>query len=134
MPYRLKRSPLDPCPVETAFAVVGGKWKARVILLLSLESLHFAQMRRALPGITQQVLSAQLKALQQSGIVSRIPGVQKGRETPTYRLTRDGQELVQALEGVASWGEKRLLAQGHRWRRPVGSLTQSGARALADSQ
>jgi len=116
------------------FAIVGGKWKARIILLLSLESHRFAQLRRALPGITQQVLSAQLKALQQSGIVSRIPTAQKTRETLAYGLTRDGHQLVKALEGVAYWGEKRLEAQGHRWRRPTGTRPENGALALSDSR
>jgi DNA-binding HxlR family transcriptional regulator len=98
MTYVPKRAPLDPCPVETAFAIVGGKWKARIILLLSLQPFRFVELRRALPGVTQQVLSAQLKTLRKDGIVSRQNAALKRTTVPTYSPSNDGERLVKALE------------------------------------
>jgi DNA-binding HxlR family transcriptional regulator len=117
MPYVPKRPPLDPCPVETVFAIIGGKWKARIVLQLSWQPFRFAELRRGLPGITQQVLSAQLKALQRDGIVYRHAPRTRS-EAPTYQLSREGSQLVHAVERVSIWGLERLQAQGYRWRAP----------------
>ncbi len=120
MPYVPKRPPLDPCPVETVFAIIGGKWKARIMLLLSSKPFRFGELRRGLAGITQQVLSAQLKALQRDGMVYRCASAKRS-EPPTYQLSRDGSQLVQALERVSIWGQGRLQMQGYRWQSPFGS-------------
>ena len=119
MTYVPKRTPLDPCPVETAFAIIGGKWKARIILLLSLKPFRFAELHRALPGITQQVLSAQLKTLRKDGIVLQENAALKRSKVPIYLLSADGKQLMKALEGVSVWGQSRLRAQGHRWQEPM---------------
>ncbi len=128
MPYVPKRPPLDPCPVETVFAIIGGKWKARIVLLLSWKPFRFADLRRGLPGVTQQVLSAQLKALQRDGIVSRHVSA-KRTEATTYQLSRDGSQLVHALERVSIWGQGRLQTQGYRWQSPVGLTSRSPQRS-----
>ena len=118
MPYVPKRPPLDPCPVEAVFAIIGGKWKARIALLLSSKPFRFAELRRGLRGITQQVLSAQLKALQRDGIVTRQTSANRF-EPPLYQLSREGSHLVRALERVSRWGQERLQTQGYRWQSPI---------------
>lgn len=117
--YRPKREPLPPCPVENALAVVAGKWKARILLLLSDDALGFSDLRRNLEGITQQVLSAQLSALERDGIVVRSPVSNSPLAASLYALTEDGRSLLAALEGLSGWGMARLRLSGQKWERPA---------------
>lgn len=114
-----KRPPLDPCPVETVLAMVAGKWKARILYLLSIDALSFAEIRRAVPGVTQQVLSAQLKSLEEDGLVCRTR-VESGRaHWSRYALAPLGESLMPVLRHVADWGEARLAAEGLSWQAPI---------------
>ena len=116
MAYVPKRPPLNPCPVEEVVALIGGEWKARILGVLALGEASFATLRRSLPGISQQVLSAQLQALMRDGLVSKGPPIAHGA-TPRYALTTTGRSLVPVLDQIADWGEARLNARGLEWRR-----------------
>jgi DNA-binding HxlR family transcriptional regulator len=122
---------MDPCPAEEVFAIVAGKWKARILLQLWLDPSAFAELRRALPGISQQVLSTQLKALERDGVIARAAG--GGQAPGPYVLSPEGAALMPALSAVAAWGEARLLAKGVVWRPPtrVRGADQSGRPASA---
>jgi DNA-binding HxlR family transcriptional regulator len=120
--YRPKRKPLPPCPVENALAVVSGKWKARILLVLSDNVFGFSDLRRNLEGITQQVLSAQLSALERDGIVVRSPVSNSSLGASLYALTEDGHSLLAALEGLSGWGMARLRLLGQKWERPASAL------------
>lgn len=115
MVYQPKRAPLDPCPVEEVVGLIGGKWKARLLLALSQRQAGFAELRRALPGITQQVLSAQLQALVNDGLVRREAPL-LGAGGP-YSLTQTGLSLMPVMKCVAAWGESRLRERGEVWVR-----------------
>jgi DNA-binding HxlR family transcriptional regulator len=115
MAYERKRDALDPCPVELVLEMIGGKWKARVIYLLLARECSFAQLRRALPGITQQVLSAQLSAMVDHGIVSRRQIVHGAATRSIYSLSELGTSLVPVLQRMSAWGEQRLAEQGFHW-------------------
>ena len=71
--YEPKRPPLDPCPLERVIAMVGGKWKARTLHLLAQGDYGFAELRRQLGRVSQQVLSTQLRALESDGLIERLP-------------------------------------------------------------
>lgn len=116
MPYDRKRPPLDPCPVEAVLSIVSGKWKARVLYLLSLDALTFGQIRKATPGLKQQVLSSLLKELEADGIAERARDDGPGS---LYRLTAEGSSLVAVLQTVAAWGQSRLARQGATWQPPT---------------
>jgi DNA-binding HxlR family transcriptional regulator len=114
MTYARKRAPLDPCPVEAALDMVSGKWKARLLYLLSLERLNFSALLRANPGLRRQVLTSALRDLIQAGVIDReAAGV-----APSYGLSERGRALVALLEPVAAWGETLLAERGQSWRRP----------------
>ena len=57
------------CPVEAAVDVFGGKWKALILWWLQQRTWRFAELRRQLPGITEKMLTQQLRELEEDGIV-----------------------------------------------------------------
>lgn len=93
------------CPVEAALAVIGGKWKGTILYhLFAAEVLRFNEIRRILPEVSQRTLTAQLRALEKDGIISRTvyPEVPPKVE---YRLTDYGTSLREAVTALKTWGE-----------------------------
>jgi len=114
VPYDRKRPALDPCPVETVLAIVSGKWKVRVLYLLSLDRLGFAELRKATAGVSQQVLSSVLKELEADGIIRRT----RTDAGSAYAVTADGRELVSLLTPVMDWEKRGLRKTASSGRRP----------------
>ncbi|GAA4483703.1 winged helix-turn-helix transcriptional regulator [Gluconacetobacter asukensis] len=102
--YIPKRTPLDPCPIETVIAMIGGKWKARALHLLTQDAFGFAQLRRALGGVSQQVLSTQLRAMEADGLIARQDPGPGDNGAACYTATAKGRTLVDILLPVAEWG------------------------------
>lgn len=115
MPYVRKRPPLSPCPVETVLALVGGKWKARILRVLAEGGATFGGLRRRLSGVTQQVLSTQLAALETSGLVRRSSVMVRSAPASLFVLTPEAESLLPVLDVVAVWGGRRLAASGVTW-------------------
>ena len=117
MAYRRKRPALDDCPVEAVLAIVSGKWKVRVLYLLSLDDLTFSEIKLSIGDVSQQVLSSVLRELIGSG-AARRSGSAATRQV-RYGLTAQGRELVALLLPLAIWGNDRLLSQnGIDWKPP----------------
>jgi len=119
--YEPKRPPMDACPIETVVALVGGKWKARALYLLSVRPFAFAALRRELGGVSQQVLSTQLKAMLRDGLVSTVAS--DDDMATLYVATPKGCELVKVLMPVAEWGTAELRARGEDWQPPLAPLS-----------
>ena len=93
------------CPVTRAVHALGGKWKLHIIFHLMQGVLRFGQLQRAIPKITQQMLTSQLRELEASGIVNRkvYPVVPPKVE---YSLTPLGLALRPVTEALADWGQQ----------------------------
>src|SRR5262245_11486398 len=87
------------CPVEAAIEVIGGKWKPLILWWLNQGTHRFAELRRLIPGITEKMLTQQLRELEADGIVHRQvyatvpPKVEYS--LPQYCCSR--QEVPQAI-------------------------------------
>src|SRR2546422_7034382 len=66
-------NPLGGCPLTAALAAIGGKWNLIIVYWLADSPKHFAALRRVMPGISQKVLTQQLRELMSDGIVHRQP-------------------------------------------------------------
>jgi DNA-binding HxlR family transcriptional regulator len=121
-PYVPKRPALDPCPVEEVLALIGGKWKSRLLLLLSTGPHRLSALRRGLPPqVSNEVLLTQLQGLAADGLVD-VAIQERGATTfRHYSLTRLGASLLEALTPVAAWGAERLRERGDEWSAPVAS-------------
>lgn len=101
----------EPCPVETAVGVIGGKWK--VLILWHLQergTLRFAELQRALEGITHKVLSQQLRELERDGMLTRHVHAEVPPRVE-YSLSPLGQTLREPLAVFCQWGETLLRAR-----------------------
>src|SRR3989337_2055959 len=88
-----------------AVELIGGRWTGAVIQLLFTGRMRFAQLRAAIPDISDRMLSERLRELETEGIVERIVIP----DTPVrveYELTEKGRALEQALGAVGKWAEK----------------------------
>ncbi|MFC4374198.1 winged helix-turn-helix transcriptional regulator [Nocardia halotolerans] len=93
------------CPVEVTLDVIGGKWKGMIIFRLSEGAARFNEMRRAMPHVTQRMLTAQLRELERDGVLTRTvyPEVPPRVE---YELTDFGRGLVPIILLMETWGEQ----------------------------
>ena len=100
-------NPVQGCPLTAALAAIGGKWKLIIVYFLAESPKHFAALRHAMPGISQKVLTQQLRELMSDGIVNRKP---KGAvPAPVeYSLTDYGRSVLPLVEGVRVWGRAHL--------------------------
>lgn len=103
------------CPVTATLDVIGGKWKPIILWLLKGQTRRFSELKRNLPGITQKMLTQQLRELEADGIIHReiYPQVPPKVE---YSLTSKGETLTPVLDQMAAWGrlhvEELRAAQG----------------------
>ena len=107
------------CPVEAAIDVFGGKWKPVILWWLHQRTWRFAELRRQIPGITEKMLTHQLRELEADGIVERrvYPSVPPKVE---YSLTEYGRSLKHALEAICDWGREHMARTGAA-EAPVGT-------------
>jgi DNA-binding HxlR family transcriptional regulator len=104
---RARPNPVEGCPLTAAFAAIGGKWKLIIIYWLAESPKHFAALRKAMPGISQKVLTQQLRELMSDGLVNREP---KGTVPApvVYSLSDYGRSVLPLVEDVRKWGRGHL--------------------------
>ena len=91
------------CPVEASLDVIGGRWKGVILYHLLKGTQRFSQLSRHLDGITQRVLTLQLRELEADGLVER----KIYAEVPPrveYSLTERGLTLRPVVETLFEWG------------------------------
>ncbi len=92
------------CPVETTLTLISNKWKVLILRDLIPGSRRFGELRRSLGGVSQKVLTAQLRQMEHSGLLTRTvyPEVPPKVE---YALTDVGHSLKPILDAMQAWGE-----------------------------
>ncbi|WP_026422128.1 winged helix-turn-helix transcriptional regulator [Actinokineospora inagensis] len=99
------------CGIDAALDVVSGKWKGLVLWELHAHGTRrFAELRRALPGVSEKMLTQHLRQMEQDDLVHR----EVYAEVPPkveYSLTESGAALNEALRPLGAWGRDRLRRQ-----------------------
>jgi DNA-binding HxlR family transcriptional regulator len=98
----------EECPITLFMEQVGGKWKPVILWLLLQEgTMRFSELDKSISGITQKMLSQQLKGLEETGIIQRVsyPVIPPKVE---YSLTEKGKSLFSILDGLCKWSENNL--------------------------
>lgn len=98
---------VNACPLDAAFDMVSGKWKARTISCLAERTLRFGELERRVPHASRKVLVQQLRSLEADGILRRTayPGVPPRVE---YTLTDVGRKLLPILQALETWGAEAM--------------------------
>ena len=94
---------LPACPVETTLTLIGDKWKVLILRDLLAGTKRFGELRKSIGHVTQKVLTAQLREMEQSGLLTR----KVYAEVPPrveYTLTETGYSLKTVLDAMAMWG------------------------------
>ena len=100
----MKRKALK-CPAELTLDVIEGRWKVLILYHLFQGVKRFSELRRGLPGVTQKMLTQQLRELEKDGIVHRkvYPQIPPKVE---YSLTSLGESLRPVVDAMCEWGLK----------------------------
>lgn len=95
---------VSECPIEGAMVLLSGRWRALIIYYLSRGPMRFNQLRRANAGISHQMLSRDLRALEAAGVIARtaFPEVPPRVE---YTLTAYGERLMPLIDALGDWWE-----------------------------
>src|SRR5262245_33711335 len=107
------RDRLYMCGVDVALTALGGRWRTIVLAAIRNGATGFAQLRREIPGISEQMLSAALHDLTSAGFVQRTVVRQRPLEV-RYTLTDSGCGIGPALATLNDWGE--TFARDHGLR------------------
>ncbi len=102
---------LPACPVETTLTLISDKWKVLILRDLMLGSKRFGELKRSVGNVSQKVLTAQLREMEQNGLLIRTvyPEVPPRVE---YALTELGRSLKPILDALYSWGEEYKAKNG----------------------
>lgn len=95
---------LPACPVETTLTLIGDKWKVLILRDLMPGTKRFGELKKSIGGVSQKVLTAQLRDMEAKGLVNR----KVYAEVPPrveYSLTELGKSLKPILDAMQNWGE-----------------------------
>lgn len=95
---------LPACPVEVTLKLMGDKWKILIIRDLLTGTKRFGELKKSIGSITQKVLTSNLRAMEENGVVTR----KVYAEVPPrveYTLTETGYSLKPILDSMAMWGD-----------------------------
>lgn len=99
-----KEKGLPECPVETTLMLISNKWKVLILRDLMPGTKRFGELKKSVGNVSQKVLTAQLRDMEDSGLVNR----KVYAEVPPrveYNLTELGKSLKPILDAMWTWGE-----------------------------
>ncbi|KOS24135.1 MarR family transcriptional regulator [Bacillus anthracis] len=99
-------------PVEATLEVIGGKWKVVILCHLKKGKKRTSELKRLMPGITQKMLTQQLRELEEDGVIQSKVYNQVPPKVE-YSLTDYGWSLEAILDSLCSWGEHHLEKKGN---------------------
>lgn len=93
------------CPAEFTLAMIGGRWKIPIIFHLLAGKKRFSELARLLRGVTQKMLTQQLREMERNGLVEREIFAQVPPRVE-YSLTELGRSLFPVVDAMCRWGER----------------------------
>lgn len=97
------------CPTRLLLDRVADKWSVLILTTLGAGEMRFNALKRRIEGISQKMLAQTLRSLERDGLVARrvVPTVPV---TVSYAMTPLGGELLEALQAMIDWAERRMAA------------------------
>lgn len=107
------------CPVELALTILGGKWKVVLLATLKQGPHRYAEIRSAVTGVSDKVLTERLRELVADGLV--VQSKRGGRGAPSrYTLSKRAEKLKPALDALYQWGLAEAKMAGAVFVNPQG--------------
>jgi len=110
--------------MRRAFGLLSGKWKLEIMWLLNQRVYRFGELRKAIPGITQHMLTTQLRELESDGLVSRTVYAEVPPRVE-YEITAKARGLGPTMEALTAWwieyGHTIPIRSSTRGRKPKDS-------------
>jgi len=96
---------VSECPIEGAMVLLSGRWRALILYYLAQGPMRFNALRRANAGISQQMLTHELRALEDAGVITRTayPEVPPRVE---YALSEAGERLMPVIGALSAWWQE----------------------------
>ena len=102
---------LPACPVETTLMLIGDKWKVLILRDLMPGTKRFGELKKSIGSVSQKVLTAQLRDMEEKGLVDRKVYAQVPPRVD-YTLTQLGYSLKPILDAMWNWGEAYKARSG----------------------
>lgn len=98
----IKKEEMPECPVETTISLIGGKWKLLIMRNLLSRAWRFNELKKDLKGISQNVLTYNLRSMEKDGIIIRkiYPEIPPKVE---YGLTKLGKSMKPIIKSMEKW-------------------------------
>ena len=93
------------CPVDIPLKIIGGKWKLLILWHLGIATKRFNEIKKAIPEITEKMLTKQLREMERDGVVHR----KVYAEVPPrveYKVTELGKNLEPVIDALCCWGKE----------------------------
>ena len=100
---------LPACLVETTLTLIGDKWKVLILRDLMPGTKRFGELKKSIGNVSQKVLTAQLRAMEESGLLTRTVYAEVPPRVE-YTLTELGKSLKPILDALWNWGEEYKAA------------------------
>ena len=95
---------LPACPVETTLTLISDKWKVLILRDLMPGTKRFGELKRSVGNVSQKVLTAQLRQMEASGLLTRTVYAEVPPRVE-YTLTDLGRSLRPVLDAMEAWGK-----------------------------
>lgn len=96
---------LPSCPVEITMSLIGDKWKVLIIRDLLTGTKRFGELKKSVTGITQKVLTSNLRQMEASSLIKRKVYAEVPPKVE-YSLTETGLSLKPILDSMVKWGNE----------------------------
>ena len=111
MPEIQNTKKLPACPVETTLTLISDKWKVLILRDLLTGTKRFGELKKSIGQVSQKVLTAQLRQMEESGLVNRKVYAEVPPKVE-YSLTDLGFSLKPIMDAMWAWGENYQHSQG----------------------
>ncbi len=121
----MEKRELPVCPVETTLTLISDRWKVLILRDLFTGTKRFGELKKSLEGISQKVLTANLKDMEANGLLTRkaYPEVPPRVE---YSLTETGRSLQPIIRAMFDWG----IGYKQKNNSPTNSMVDALGKAL----
>lgn len=94
----------EKCPFNYAMQLIGGKWKPVILYCIKEGANRFGMLQRAMPAISKQMLTSQLRELETAGLIVRKVYAEVPPKVE-YSISKNGETLFPVLEAIENWGK-----------------------------